>query len=108
MENQGSAGRELGDSRGYGRVGMRVRTFPTKLLPVAALFILLLTGACGGDEATPVSTEAGQPVSSSPAVAPPSTTVQPPAQPPKPNPTPAAIPGGQPATQLKTQPDTEQ
>ena len=71
---------------------MRVRTFPPKLLPVAALFILLLTGACGGDEATPVSTEAGQPVSSSPAVAPPSTTVQPPTQSPKKDPTPAATP----------------
>ena len=43
---------------------MRVRTFPAKLLPAAALFILLLTAACGGDEVTPEGTEAGQPVSS--------------------------------------------
>ena len=71
---------------------MRVRTFPAKLLPAAALFILLLTAACGGDEVTPEGTEAGQPVSSSPAVALPSTTVQPPTQSPKKDPTPAATP----------------
>ncbi|MCH8831774.1 MAG: hypothetical protein IID00_03390 [Chloroflexi bacterium] len=71
---------------------MRVRTFPAKLLPAAALFILLLTTACGGDEATPAGTEAAQPVSTSPAVALPPTTVHPPAQPPKNNPTPAATP----------------
>ncbi len=69
---------------------MRVRTFPAKLLPAAALFILLLTAACGGDEASPAGTEAGQPVSSTPTVALPSTTVQPPAQPPIKNPTPVA------------------
>ena len=71
---------------------MRVRTFPAKLLPAAALFILLLTAACGGDEVTPEGTEAEQPVSSSPAVALPSTTVQPPTQSPKKDPTPAATP----------------
>ena len=71
---------------------MRVRTFPAKLLPAAALFILLLTAACGGDEVTPEGTEAGQPVSSSPAVALPSTTVPPPTQSPKKDPTPAATP----------------
>ena len=71
---------------------MRVRTFPAKLLPAAALFILLLTAACGGDEVTPEGTEAGQPVSSSPAVALPSPPVQPPTQSPKKDPTPAATP----------------
>lgn len=71
---------------------MRVRTFPVKLLPAAALMILLLTAACGGDEATPADTEAGQTVSSSPTVALPSTKVQPLAQPPKTNPTPATTP----------------
>jgi hypothetical protein len=71
---------------------MWVRTFPVKLLPAAALFIFLLTAACGGHETTPEGTEAGQPASSSTIVALPSTTVQPPAQLPKKDPTPAATP----------------
>jgi len=74
---------------------MRVRTFPAKLVPAAALIILLLTAvtaACGGDEATPAGTTAEQPASTVPTVALPSSTVQPPAQPPKKNPTPATTP----------------
>ena len=38
---------------------MRVRNFPARLLPVAAVMILILT-ACGGDEATPAGIETEQ------------------------------------------------
>ena len=70
-----SVRRELGDSLGYGRVGMRVRTFPAKLLPAAALMILVLS-ACGGDDATPAGSGADQPTPATSTVTPPATPAQ--------------------------------
>jgi len=46
---------------------MRVRTFAARLLPTAALMILMLA-ACGGDEATPAGTVTEQPTSTTPPV----------------------------------------
>ena len=48
---------------------MRVRNFPARLLPVAAVMILILT-ACGGDEATPAGIETEQSTSTTPPVTP--------------------------------------
>ena len=52
---------------------MRVRNFPARLLPVAAVMILILT-ACGGDEATPAGIETEQSTSTTPPVTLPATT----------------------------------
>ena len=51
---------------------MRVRNFPARLLPVAAVMILILT-ACGGDEATPAGIETEQSISTTPPVTLPAT-----------------------------------
>ena len=51
---------------------MRVRNFPARLLPVAAVMILILT-ACGGDEATPAGIETEQSTSTTPPVTLPAT-----------------------------------
>ena len=51
---------------------MRVRNFPARLLPVAAVMILILT-ACGGDEATPAGIETEQSSSTTPPVTLPAT-----------------------------------
>ena len=51
---------------------MRVRNFPARLLPVAAVMILILT-ACGGDEATPTGRETEQSTSTAPPVTLPAT-----------------------------------
>ena len=51
---------------------MRVRNFPARLLPVAAVMILILT-ACGGDEATPTGIETEQSTSTTPPVTLPAT-----------------------------------
>ena len=51
---------------------MRVRNFPARLLPVAAVMILILT-ACGGDEATPAGIETEQSTSTTPPVTHPAT-----------------------------------
>jgi len=53
---------------------MRVRNFPARLLPVAAVMILILT-ACGGDEATPAGIETEQSTSTTPPVTLPATPV---------------------------------
>ena len=44
---------------------MRVRNFPARLLPAAAVMILILT-ACGGDDATPAGIETEQSTSTTP------------------------------------------
>ena len=46
---------------------MQVRNFQARLLPVAAVMILILT-ACGGDEATPAGIETEQSTSTTPPV----------------------------------------
>ena len=51
---------------------MRVRNFPARLLPVAAVMILILT-ACAGDEATPAGMETEQSTSTTPPVTLPAT-----------------------------------
>ncbi len=51
---------------------MRVRNFPARLLPVAAVMILILT-ACGGNEATPAGIETEQSTSTTPPVTLPAT-----------------------------------
>ena len=51
---------------------MQVRNFPARLLPVAAVMILILT-ACGGDEATPAGIETEQSTSTTPPVTLPAT-----------------------------------
>ena len=51
---------------------MRVRNFPARLLPVAAVMILILT-ACGGDEAAPAGIETEQSTSTTPPVTLPAT-----------------------------------
>ena len=51
---------------------MRVRNFPARLLPVAAVMILILT-ACADDEATPAGMETEQSTSTTPPVTLPAT-----------------------------------
>ena len=51
---------------------MRVRNFPARFLPVAAVMILILT-ACGGDEAIPAGIETEQSTSTTPPVTLPAT-----------------------------------
>ncbi len=53
---------------------MLVRNFPARLLPVAAVMILILT-ACGGDEATPTRIETEQSTSTTPPATLPATPV---------------------------------
>ena len=70
---------------------MRVRNFPARLLPVAAVMILILT-ACGGDEATPAGIETEQSTSTTPPVTLPATPAPTIAVLAESTPTPSAIP----------------